>query len=167
MPFEAFFQSIEDTGLGEFMRVNVFAFPLVESVHVLALTLVLGTIGMVDLRILGVSARNHSVIKLSNEIVPITWAAFVLAVITGGLMFVSKATDYMSNFFFVGKMILMLLAGVNMAVFEFFTWKSAKNWDVDVPSPIAAKVAAGLSLALWIGVVVFGRWIGFTIGGAF
>jgi len=167
MPFEAFFQSIEDTALGEFMRVNVLAFPLVESVHVLALTLVLGTIGMVDLRILGVSARNHSVIKLSNEIVPITWAAFVLAVITGGLMFISKATDYMSNFFFLGKMILMLLAGVNMAVFEFFTWKTAKNWDVDVPSPIAAKVAAGLSLALWIGVVVFGRWIGFTIGGAF
>jgi len=167
MPFEAFFQSIEDTAIGSFMRENVLAFPLVESIHVLALTLVLGTIGMVDLRILGVSARNHSVIKLSNEIVPITWVAFVVAVITGALMFVSKATDYMSNFFFLGKMILMVLAGINMAVFEFFTWKSAKDWEVDTVAPVAARIAAALSLILWISVVVFGRWIGFTIGGAF
>jgi hypothetical protein len=167
MQLHAFFKAIEATQVGIFMRENVLAFPLVESVHVLALTIVVGTIGMVDLRLLGVSARNHAVSKYSNEIVPITWWAFALAAVTGGLLFTSKAGDYTRNFFFVGKMIMMALAGINMAIFEFTVFKSVKNWDIDTPTPMSAKVAATLSLCFWLGVVVFGRWIGFTIGGHF
>ena len=163
-PFHEFFKAIEATPVGVFMRENVLAFPLVESVHVLALTLVVGTIGMVDLRLLGVSARNHAVTKYSNEIVPITWWAFALAAVTGGLLFTSKAADYTHNFFFVGKMILMACAGINMAIFEFMTYKSVKNWDSETPTPFGAKLAATLSLLFWLGVIIFGRWIGFTIG---
>jgi general stress protein CsbA len=166
MPFHEFFEAVEATPVGVFMRENVLAFPLVESIHVLALTFVVGSIGMVDLRLLGVSARNHAVTRFSNEIVPITWVAFVVAAITGGLLFTSKASEYVSNFFFVGKMVLMALAGMNMAIFEFFTYRSVKNWDSDTPTPFAAKLAAGLSLSFWLGVIVFGRWIGFTVGGA-
>jgi hypothetical protein len=167
MPFEELFQWIEATPIGVFMRENVVAFPLVESIHVLALTLVVGSIGMVDLRLLGVSARNHAVTKLSTEVLPITWVCFVVAAITGGLLFVSKATDYMSNFYFLGKMVLLVLAGLNMMLFHFITWRSVEHWDTDTPAPFAAKLAGGLSLLFWLGVVVFGRWIGFTIGGSF
>lgn len=167
MPFEGLFKSLEDSVVGIFMRENVLAFPLVESIHVLALTLVVGSIAMVDLRLLGISARNHSVSKLSDEVLPITWLCFALAAVTGGLLFTSKAVDYMHNFFFLGKMVLMFCAGVNMAIFEFTVWKSVKNWDVDTPAPFTAKLAGGLSLLFWIGVIVFGRWIGFTIGGHF
>lgn len=167
MPFESVFKWLEDSALGIFMRENALAFPLVESIHVLALTLVVGSIAMVDLRLLGISARNHSVSKLSDEVLPITWICFAVAALTGGLLFSSKAVDYMQNFFFLGKMVLMFLAGVNMAIFEFFVWKSVKNWDVDTPAPFAAKLAGGLSLCFWLGVIIFGRWIGFTIGGHF
>ena len=167
VPFHEFFKAIEATPVGVFMRENVLAFPLVESIHVLALTIVVGTIGMIDLRLLGVSARNHAVTKFSNEVVPITWWAFALAAVTGTLLFTSKAADYTHNFFFVGKMILMALAGVNMGIFEFFIYKSVKNWDSDTPTPMSAKVAASLSLFFWLGVIIFGRWIGFTIGGNF
>ena len=166
-PFHEFFKAIEATPVGVFMRENVLAFPLVESIHVLALTIVVGTIAMVDLRLLGVSARNHAVTKFSEEIVPITWFAFALAVITGALLFTSKAADYTRNFYFVGKMIMMALAGINMGIFEFFVFKSVKDWDFETPTPAAAKVAATLSLLFWLGVVIFGRWIGFTIGGNF
>ncbi|HTK34669.1 MAG TPA: DUF6644 family protein [Caulobacteraceae bacterium] len=162
-----FFKAIEATPVGVFMRENVVAFPLVESLHVLALTFVVGSVGMVDLRLLGLSARNHSVSKFSNEIVPITWFSFAVAAMTGTLLFTSKAVDYTHNFFFVGKMILMALAGLNMALFEFFIFKGVKNWDIDTPTPLAAKVAASLSLCFWLGVIVFGRWIGFTVGGNF
>lgn len=167
MPFQALFQWIEDSALGVFMRENVVAFPLVESLHVLALTLVVGSIGMIDLRLLGVSARNHAVTKLSTEVLPITWICFVIAAITGLLMFASKATDYMENFYFLGKMVLLVLAGLNMMLFHFVTWRSVQNWDADTPTPFAAKLAGGLSLTFWVGVIVFGRWIGFTIGGSF
>lgn len=161
------FQKIQDTPVGAYMRENALAFPLVESLHVLALTIVVGTIGMVDLRLLGVSARNHSVLKLSNEVLPMTWIAFVCAAITGLLLFTSKAVDYMHNFFFLGKMVLMICAGINMGLFEFLVWKGVKNWENDPVGPIGARVAGGLSLAFWIGVIIFGRWIGFTIGGHF
>jgi hypothetical protein len=167
MPFEELFNWIEATPIGVFMRENSVAFPVVESLHVLALTLVVGSIGMVDLRLLGVSARNHSVARLSNDVLPWTWGSFAIAVITGMLMFVSKATDYMENFFFLGKMVLMALAGLNMMLFHFITWRSVEHWDTAIPAPFAARLAGGLSLLFWIGVVVFGRWIGFTIGGHF
>ena len=158
---------IENTAIAVFMRENATAFPMVESIHVLALTLVVGTIGMVDLRLLGVSARNHAITKLTTEILPITWVCFVVAAITGLLLFASKAVDYGHNFFFLGKMMLIVVAAINMLVFELLTYRSVKNWDHETPTPFAAKLAGGLSLAFWIGVVVFGRWIGFTIGGAF
>ncbi|OYX32374.1 MAG: hypothetical protein B7Y99_08695 [Caulobacterales bacterium 32-69-10] len=158
---------IENTAVAVFMRENATAFPLVESIHVLALTLVVGTIGMVDLRLLGVSARNHAITKLTTEILPITWVCFGVAAISGLLLFSSKAVDYGHNFFFLGKMLLIVVAAVNMMVFELITYRSVKNWDSETPTPFAAKLAGGLSLAFWISVVVFGRWIGFTIGGAF
>ena len=167
MPFQAFFMWLQDTPVGVYMRENVVAFPLVESIHVLALTLVVGSIGMIDLRLLGVSARNHAVTKLSNEILPITWICFVVAAITGSLLFTSKAVDYSNNLFFIGKMILMAMAGLNMVVFHFVTWKSVANWDNETAAPFGAKLAGGLSLLFWLGVIVFGRWIGFTIGGSF
>jgi hypothetical protein len=167
MALQDVFQSIQDTQIGAFMRENVLAFPLVESLHVLFITLVVGTVGMVDLRLLGVSARNHSVLKLSNEVLPLTWVAFVCAAITGALLFTSKAVDYTHNFFFLGKMLLMVCAGINMGLFEFLTWKSVKEWENDPIGPIGARIAGGLSLLFWIGVIVFGRWIGFTIGGHF
>ncbi|HTI68181.1 MAG TPA: DUF6644 family protein [Caulobacteraceae bacterium] len=167
MPFQALFMWIEQSPVGVFMRENVIAFPLVESIHVLALTLVVGSISMIDLRLLGVSARNHAVTKLSNEILPVTWVCFVVAATTGSLLFSSKAVDYTHNFFFLGKMVLMACAGLNMMLFHFITWRSVANWDTDTPAPFAAKLAGGLSLLFWIGVIIFGRWVGFTIGGAF
>jgi hypothetical protein len=167
MVFEALFQAIEDSGVGTVMRENANAFPLAESIHVLALTFVVGSIGMIDLRLLGVSARNHAVTQLSSEILPWTWGAFVVAVITGLLMFSSKATDYMENLPFLIKLGLLVCAALNMLVFHLVTQRSVANWDRDTPTPVGAKVAGALSLMFWIGVVGFGRWIGFTVGGAF
>jgi hypothetical protein len=65
------------------------------------------------------------------------------------------------------KMLLLVAAGLNMLIFHFVTHKSVANWDSDTPTPLAAKVAGGLSLLFWIGVVAYGRWIGFTVGNQF
>lgn len=157
-------QWIESWPVAAAIRESGVLFPLIESVHVLAITFVLGTIGMIDLRLLGVSARNHAVTKLSNEIVPWTWGGFVVAAITGGLLFSSQAHKYVVNFPMQMKMIMMALAGVNMLIFEFVVSRSVEHWDSDTPTPTIAKVSGTLSLLFWIGVVVFGRWIGFTIG---
>lgn len=167
MPFEALFTWMENTGIGVAMRESATLFPLVECIHVVALTFVVGSIGMIDLRLIGVSARNHSVTQLTNEVLPWTWGAFVVAAISGVLLFCAKATDYAANFPFQMKMVLIVLAGLNMVIFHFVTQKSIAHWDRDAATPVAAKVAGTLSLLFWIGVVTFGRWIGFTVGGGF
>src|SRR5262245_48423823 len=88
---------VEESNLGNLMRASGTMFPMVECVHVAALAFVVGSIGMVDLRLLGVSSRDHSILKLSNEVLPWTWAAFVLAVMSGFMLFASNATSYSEN----------------------------------------------------------------------
>jgi hypothetical protein len=156
--------AISATPWGTAVSESTFLFPVIECVHVLAITFVAGTILMVDLRLLGVSARNHAVTKLANEILPWTWGAFVLAAITGSLLFSSNALKYFENGPFRFKMICMALAALNMLIFHFVTEKSVKEWDEAPATPTGAKIAGALSLLFWGLVIAFGRWIGFTLG---
>jgi hypothetical protein len=161
---EAFCQWLHDTAWAETIRANELLFPTFESLHVLAITLVLGSIAVVDLRLLGFTSRNRPVTQLIREVLPVTWVAFGVAVLTGGTLFASNAVEYSHNFPFQMKMLLMLLAGLNMVVFHFVTYRGIGQWDEALRPPPAARVAGAVSISLWIGIVAFGRWIGFTIG---
>jgi hypothetical protein len=155
----------EHTPLAAAMRGEVggeWLFPIVETLHVISLAMVFGSIVMVDLRLVGNTSRDSAVSKLSREVLPYTWGAFICAAVTGSLLFVSKAHVYFYNLQFQLKCLCMLLAGVNMAVFHFGTYRHVLEWDMRLPPPRAARLAGGLSIALWIGVICFGRWIGFT-----
>ena len=90
--------------------------------------------------------------------------AFTGAAITGLLLFTSKATSYVINPYFLWKLAMIALAGLNMMYFHFMTWRTVEHWDVDATMPPAVKVSAALSLIFWILVVFFGRAIGFTLG---
>jgi hypothetical protein len=161
---EAFCQWLYDTPWAETIRANELLFPWFESVHVLAITLVLGSFVVVDLRLLGIASRSRPVTKLVREVLPVTWVAFGLAVITGGTLFASNAVEYFHNFPFRMKMILMLLAGLNMVVFHFVTYRTIGVWDEAPRTPLSARLAGGLSITMWLAIVAFGRWIGFTNG---
>jgi hypothetical protein len=156
-------QWIENTPVGQFISGSTWAFPTIESIHVFFLVIVVGTIAIVDLRLLGVASRNRSVSQLSNDVLPITWGAFVMALLTGSLLFSSRATHYLANWPFRIKIVLLMLAGANMLLFHFLTYRDVHKWDDNPITPSAARLAGALSLMFWIGVVVFGRWIGFTV----
>ena len=160
---QSFCEWLENTAMGQFISGSTWAFPTVESIHVFALVVVVGTIAIVDLRLIGAASRNRSVSQLSNDVLPITWTCFVLAAVTGFLMFSSKATHYLANWPFRLKMALLLAAAINMLIFHFLTYRTVHEWDNDSKAPAAAKLAGALSLVFWIGVVAFGRWIGFTV----
>lgn len=159
---EALFAALEASRLAVFMREDPVAYPLAEAVHVTALAFVVGSIGMVDLRLLGVSARNHAVTRFAGEILPWTWGAFAVAACSGLLLFASAATQYVATLPFQIKMCLLVCAALNMLAFHRITWRSVARWDEHAPTPLGAKVAGGLSLLLWVGVVICGRWIGFV-----
>lgn len=136
-------------------------FPWVESTHVVCLALVAGTIFLVDTRLLGLTSRNLRFRYLSDQLLPWTWAAFIGSAITGALLFIAGATNYVSNTPFLIKMGLLVLAGINMLYFQFVTFRSVDRWDTGRPIP-AARVAGAISLVLWCLVIGFGRWIGFV-----
>jgi hypothetical protein len=136
-------------------------FPIVETLHVMALTLVFGSIAMLDLRLLGIASRSSSVSRLSSEVLPWTWAAWCTAALFGTLMFMAKAGTYAGNLQFRLKFVCMGLAAVNMLIFHFGAFRQVARWDSGEP-PVSAKVAGAMSLSLWICVVFFGRWVGFT-----
>jgi hypothetical protein len=157
-------EKIEYSGIGTYIAESTWAFPTLETLHVIFFVVVLGTILVVDLRMIGATSNRFAITKAAKDTLPWTWGAFILAGITGSLIFVSKASSYMANPWFIAKMVTMALAGLNMLYFHFVTWKSVDQWDKGVATPGAVKAAGYISLVLWVGVVFFGRAIGFTLG---
>ena len=137
-------------------------FPWIESLHVLAATTVVGTIAMVDLRLLGLRSNERGVRKLISEVLPYTWTGFAVAAVSGFLLFSSSATTYAVNPFFQAKVVLLILAGINMTFFHLLPYRSIHLWDELIHPPRRAKVAGALSLCCWAAVVACGRWIGFS-----
>jgi hypothetical protein len=140
---------------------STWLFPIVESLHVLALTVVVGSVAMMDLRLLGVGSKDRAASEVISSSLPWAWSAFVVAFCAGWLMFSSKAATYYVNLPFRIKMFCLALAAVNMLVFHFFTARGMAAWDRGTP-PRAARFAAACSLTLWVVIVATGRWIGFT-----
>ena len=153
----------EDSGLAGRIRENVYLFPSIESVHVLAICLVVGSILAVDLRLLGVAYTGQPVSRITTGILPLTWCAFTVALASGSLLFISNATKYLANGHFDTKILLIGAAGLNMAIFHLMGAKDMSRWENAAVLPAAARLAGGLSILLWIGVVACGRWIGFTM----
>ncbi len=138
-------------------------FPFLESIHVIAATLVVGSILMVDLRLLGLAATRYPITTLSKELVPWSWFAFIVATITGFGMFITRAASHVLNPAFQWKAFLLVLAGLNMAYFHFRIYKKIERWDTLTATPTQLKIIGGLSLFLWSGVMLAGRWIGHII----
>ena len=154
--------ALESSSIAAALRNSLYLFPFIESLHVVGLGFVFGTIAIVDLRLLGLASRRRPFTRVTADVLKWTWLAFALTVATGLLMFTTRADVYFHNVYFRLKMGLLALAGVNMLVFELTTGRRAATWDHDEIPPRAGRVAAALSLALWIGVIFMGRWIGFT-----
>ena len=153
---------IDATPLAEEIRISLWLFPALEIAHVAAIALVLGSLARVDLRLVGLASRNRSITEISREMLPWTWVGFVLATIFGVLLFVGQPIRYVEVAFFDAKMILILLAGLNMLVFEYLTRRGAGRWDRAPTPPLQVRIAGALSLAFWISVVICGRLIGFV-----
>lgn len=166
MTLDQALDALHNSGFSEAIRNSLYLFPFMEAVHVIALTLVFGTIMVVDLRILGVASMSRPYTRVTRDMLKWTWWAFALAAFTGTLMFVTNARVYFHNGFFRAKFVLMALAGLNMLVFQLTTGKHPETWDTAPVAPQPARFAAFASLVLWVLVIGMGRTVGFTTTGA-
>lgn len=154
-------QWINDSSIGTAIRESTLMFPIIETIHVLAIALMAGTVAVVDLRLLGLVFKREPVTKVMGEVIPLTWIGFAVMFITGGLLFWAGATKLYSNPAFRIKLILLLLAGVNPLVFHLTVFRSVGEWETAAVAPLRARTAAVLSLVLWSGIIITGRAIAY------
>jgi hypothetical protein len=153
--------AIEMSALGVAMRQSLWLYPIVEIVHLTGIALLVGSIAMLDLRLLGIS-NSLPVRRLASHILPFTAASFLLIVPSGFAMFVAHASDFLQSEVFILKICLILAAGVNAAVFHVGVFRGASDWDVNRMPPPVARLCAALSLLLWISVIACGRLLAYT-----
>jgi hypothetical protein len=163
MDIQALAQSIYDSGIGSAVRESETLCPLVEFVHVLAASMVVGSILVVDLRMIGLAWMSRPYSRVAADVLPFTWSAFFVAVIAGSLLFASNATGFIHNPYFLAKMSLLVVAGINMLAFHFVTSRNVAAWDDAQRTPFTVRFAGALSIALWVGVIAGGRWTGFYL----
>jgi hypothetical protein len=152
---------VETTPVAIFVSQSTYGFSAIDMFHIAAIAVVFGTIAILDLRLIGIAFTDFSVTDLSRQLLPWTWTAFAIAAVTGVLMFTGQAVKYTGNFAFLTKLALMVIAGLNVLVFHFITYRGVAKWDAGVPVPWAAKFAGALSIAIWIAVAAYGRFTAF------
>jgi hypothetical protein len=156
--------ALEASGLGQAMRQWLWLYPTVETVHIVGIALLFGSIAVLDLRLLGFS-RSIPVKRLATHVLPWTAASFLLIVPSGLMMFSAHATDFVSSPVFLTKMCLILAAGLNAALFHTIVFPSVGVWDSEemrkLPPPPSARVSAAVSLLVWISVIACGRLLAY------
>lgn len=143
------------------MRHSLWLYPIVEIVHISGFVVLVGSIVVLDLRLLGLS-REIAARQLARHVLPWTFGAFFVIVPTGLLMFITHASDLIANRAFQLKLMLIGLAGVNAAVFHTGAFSSVSKWDVAVAPPGRVRVHAAVSLVLWAGVIACGRLLAYV-----
>jgi hypothetical protein len=156
--------ALEGSGLGQAMRQWLWLYPSVETVHIVGIGLLFGSIAVLDLRLLGFS-RSIPVKKLAAHVLPWSIGSFALIVPSGLLMFTAHATEFIESEVFILKMLLILAGFVNAAVFHTTVFRSADVWDAEemrkLPPPPSVRASAAISLVLWIAVIACGRLLAY------
>jgi hypothetical protein len=152
---------LADTPWSIALHESLYMYAITESTHVISIMVFVGTIAMVDLRLLGISYNSVPVTQMLSRMLPWTVAGFALLVITGGMLFLAIPIRTYHSLWFRLKCLVILIAAVNIAVFTFKVERDKATWDLG-PVPRKAKIGAAISLSAWACVIVFGRLIAYN-----
>ncbi|PWU02984.1 MAG: hypothetical protein C5B51_19760 [Terriglobia bacterium] len=153
---------LQNTSISTGIRESTWVFPIIETVHLLALAFSVGIIMFVDLRLIGAAMRDQPVTEVFNRLQPMALKGFVVNVVSGMLLFWSEPLKCYHSAYFLIKMVLLLFLGLNAVSFQYVTYPSVATWDKAVAPPFGARFAGWLSLLFWLGVVVMGRAIAYA-----
>ncbi|MDH4151137.1 MAG: hypothetical protein OEW79_14455 [Betaproteobacteria bacterium] len=153
--------AIERLPLAVAMRHDLWLYPIVEIFHIVGFVTLVGSIIVLDLRLLGLS-KALPVQVLARHVLPWSMGALIVIVPSGLLMFTAHAGDLISNTAFITKMSLLFCAGINAALFHAGTYRNVAAWDRETAIPPAAKLHAAASLLIWVGVLACGRLLAYV-----
>ncbi|MDC1529458.1 hypothetical protein N8600_10515 [Gammaproteobacteria bacterium] len=157
---EAISDWLQSTWLSHaFISQGLWAWPMSESLHFMGLCLLVGSVGLIDLRMLGM-AKGISVAAL-HKLVPFGMGGYLVNVLTGSLFVIGDADQYIFNDAFRIKMLFMLVAGINVLFFYSSAFQKTKLLGPDDSMPLNVKIMAGVSLTCWIVIISAGRLITF------
>ena len=155
---------LETSRLAVFVNNTNWAWATCETLHFIGMALLIGCVGILDLRMLGVGKRLA--VAPLHRLIPYGVAGFLINLLTGMAFFVSIPRQYMYNVAFIAKMGLVLIAGINVLVFYTTVYRATESLGPGDDAPFMAKATAVVSLVAWFGVMYFGRMLPF-IGDAF
>ena len=144
---------------GVWVRHSVWGWPVLESLHFMGMSVLIGTIGLFDLRLLGF-ARGVPYAAL-HRLIPLGIAAYSLNMVTGFFFLSGMPDQYLWNPAFRFKVTFMAVAGLNVLFFYTRVFRRLQQLPADTPPPLGARIAGAVSLTMWIGVMSAGRLLTF------
>lgn len=150
-----FFQWCDETRIGLAIRDSRLLFPIIETFHLFALTILIGSLVVLNLRLFGLIMRTQPVVQLKKDLAPFIYGGLIVMLLSGSLLFLSEPLKCYDSSSFRVKMILLFFT----LIYQFTIYRKATN--PDEVRPLWGWVAGGISLALWFGVGLAGRGIGF------
>lgn len=154
-----FFVWLEGTAIADAIRTSRWMYPAFETAHYIGLSLLVGGIMLIDLRVLGFARKLP--LKSMIGLLPFVWVGFIINVTTGSLLFIYGATSFGTNPAFWLKMSFMVVAGLNALAFDLSAKRYRYDWVAADRPPALVKTFATLSFALWLCVVTTGRWMAY------
>ena len=154
---------LENTAAGVLVRESLYGFQILAGIHILGLTISVGTLLWFDLRLAGVSMPRCPVSALYRRLMPWTFVGFVVMFISGALLFTGFATKAYGNVYFRIKLAAIVLAGVNALFYHFVTERRIAHWNDAARPPMPARLAGVISIVAWTIVIMAGRMMSYTI----
>lgn len=154
------FQWIESSDAALFFRRSTWLYPAMEIIHIIGVVFLVGSAFLFDLRLLGI-ARKFPVMECVRYLISCARIGFIVVLPSGLILFMADASNLADNSVFRVKLVLIVLAVLNAAIFHFITLKSVEEWNVHQLPPVAARLAGLLSILFWFSVIACGRLIAY------
>lgn len=161
----AFSKALAATPGSQFIQSESWLIPSVQTVHILAIAVVLSSVGMVNLRVLGLAGMRSSVTETADRYAPWLWGALIVLLMTGSILVWGEPERDLSNWAFQLKMVLVLVLVVVTALFRWRVARGAGAWDAAGEPPVRAKLMTLAAMAVCVTIAVLGRWIAYAVTG--
>ena len=155
-----FLEWLQGTWVATTVAETLWGYPTFETMHTMGMALLIGSLGLINLRVLGFAPRLQ--LKSMIGLLPFVWVGFLINVTTGSLLFIYGAVGFGTNKAFWVKMACMVIAGLNALAFDLSVKRYSYDWVASERPPPLVKTFATLSFALWLCVVTAGRWMAYV-----